>query len=111
MSLGELFEPTEFNRAVQNIPIPMVDMPPGFAERFPFRPQFAMQDANLSEDFPTAAGILMSLAPQVGLGHVDGVIAVDPVGLAALLELTGPIRVPGWPEQITAEQRRRYHPA
>ncbi len=103
VSLGELYNPTEFNRAVQNVPVPMVETPAGYDERFPFRAQFAMQDANLSEDFPTGAGILMSLAPQVGLGHVDGVIAVDPVGLAALLELTGPIRVPGWPEDITAD--------
>ena len=103
LTLGELFEPTEWNSAMQRVPVPMIDAPPGYLERFPFRPQFAMQDANLSQDFPTAARMLLSMAPQVGLGHLDGVIAVDPVGLAALLELTGPIRVPGWPEDITAD--------
>ncbi|MDQ4097193.1 MAG: DUF4012 domain-containing protein, partial [Actinomycetota bacterium] len=34
---------------------------------------------------------------------VHGVIAVDPVGLAALLKLTHPIEVAAWPEAITAE--------
>ena len=44
----------------------------------------------------------MSLAPQAGVGPVDGVLAVDPEGLAALLQLTGPIRVEGWPTQISS---------
>ena len=45
----------------------------------------------------------MSLAPQAGLTTVDGVLAVDPQGLAALLELTGPVDVVGWPTPISAE--------
>jgi UDP-N-acetylmuramyl pentapeptide phosphotransferase/UDP-N-acetylglucosamine-1-phosphate transferase len=102
VSIGELFEPSEWNAALGSVPNPVVDTPPGHQRRFPFRPQFSMQDANLSEDFPTAARILTSLAPQVGVPHLDGVLAVDPLGLAALLELTGPVRVAGWPEDITA---------
>ena len=48
-----------------------------------------------------------SLAPQAGLTKVDGVLAVDPAGLAALLELTGPVDVPDWPTPIDSEQRRQ----
>jgi Protein of unknown function (DUF4012) len=44
----------------------------------------------------------MSLTPSAGLGSVDGVMAVDPFGLAALLELTGPVDVAGWPTPIDA---------
>jgi hypothetical protein len=39
----------------------------------------------------------------MGRGHADGVMAVDPVGLSALLRLTGPVVVPGWPVPITAD--------
>jgi hypothetical protein len=55
---------------------------------------------NLSPDFPSVAQVLMSLAPQAGLPKVDGVLSVDPAGLAALLELTGPVTVPGWSTPI-----------
>ncbi len=34
---------------------------------------------------------------------MDGVIAVDPPGLAAMLKLTGPVTVPRWPVPITAD--------
>jgi hypothetical protein len=44
-----------------------------------------------------------NLASAPGLGPVDGVVAVDPVGLAALLRLTGPVSVAGWPELIDAD--------
>ena len=56
-----------------------------------FRPQFNLQNVNLSPDFPTVGKVLETLAPEAGVGDVDGVIAVDPEGLAALLELTGPV--------------------
>jgi hypothetical protein len=35
-------------------------------------------------------------------GPVDGVVAVDPTGLRALLRLTGPVVVEGWPVPIDA---------
>ncbi len=34
---------------------------------------------------------------------IDGLIVIDPEGLAALLELTGPVDVPGWPVPISAD--------
>jgi hypothetical protein len=33
---------------------------------------------------------------------IDGVIAVDPIALAHLLQLTGPVQVAGWPTPITS---------
>jgi hypothetical protein len=60
------------------------------------------QQVNVSPDFPTTARVISELYPQSGGQSVDGVIAVDPLGLAAFLELTGPVQVPKWPEPVTA---------
>jgi Protein of unknown function (DUF4012) len=60
------------------------------------------QQVNVSPDFPTTARIIMNLYPQSGGTAVDGVLAIDPPGLAGLLELTGAVAVPGWPEPVTA---------
>ena len=40
---------------------------------------------------------------RCGVGVVDGVMSVDPEGLAALLRLTGGVDVADWPETITAD--------
>lgn len=60
------------------------------------------QNVNMSPDFPTVARVIGELYPKSGGREVDGVIAVDPHGLAALLELTGPVPVKGWPEPLSA---------
>ena len=60
------------------------------------------QNVNMSPDFPTVASVMADLLPQSGQPTVDGVIAVDSLGLSALLELTGPVAVAGWPEPIDA---------
>jgi UDP-GlcNAc:undecaprenyl-phosphate GlcNAc-1-phosphate transferase len=57
---------------------------------------------NQSPDFPTGARLMADLYHQSGGPRVDGVIAADPQGLAALLALTGPITVPDWPEPIAS---------
>jgi Protein of unknown function (DUF4012) len=44
-----------------------------------------------------------ALLPQSGVGPVDGIITIDPVGLASVLKITGPVTVPPWPEPITAD--------
>jgi hypothetical protein len=67
-----------------------------------YDPAKYIQDVSYSPDFPTVAGILGQLYPQAGGDHVDGVLALDPFGLAALLNFTGPISVPGLPVQLSA---------
>ena len=57
-------------------------------------------DVNTSPDFPTSARRMGDLYSRSGGRSVDGVIALDSVGLAALLELTGPVRVVGWPNPV-----------
>jgi hypothetical protein len=56
-----------------------------------------------SPDFPTVGSIIAQLYPQSGGAAVDGVIALDPAGFAALLELTGPISVAGYEGQLTTD--------
>ncbi len=68
-----------------------------------FRPQFALQTANYSADFPSVASLIMQRAPLANLPKIHGVLAVDPQGLAALLRLSGGIRVVDWPTEINAD--------
>ncbi|HEY8215802.1 MAG TPA: DUF4012 domain-containing protein, partial [Acidimicrobiia bacterium] len=68
-----------------------------------FSPERVWQNVNASPDVPTVGAVAASLLAQGPFGPVDGVVTVDPIGLAALLRITGPIDVPGWPEKVTAE--------
>ncbi len=73
-----------------------------------------MQDVNLTPDFPTAAASARSMWEQRFPGQkIDGVISLDPVALAMVLKVTGPIDVGaavpaevaahGLPSQLTSE--------
>lgn len=79
-----------------------------------FRPQEFLQDATFSPHFPSSASVIAELYPQSGGTPVDGVIGVDPTGLAALLELTGPVAVDGLDTELSAANavdiltRRQY---
>ena len=69
-----------------------------------FDPGESIQDITFSPDFPTVGRIWEEVYPQVPGGDtLDGVIMVDPFGLAGLLQLTGPIQVPGRAEPLTAD--------
>jgi UDP-N-acetylmuramyl pentapeptide phosphotransferase/UDP-N-acetylglucosamine-1-phosphate transferase len=104
VSIGELQRTAVWNAALAAAGHPAGDAPHDYHARYDqFGPTRALQNVNLSPDFPSVAGFLMSLAPEAGLGPVDGVLAVDPFGLAALLELTGPVDVEGWPTPIDAD--------
>jgi UDP-N-acetylmuramyl pentapeptide phosphotransferase/UDP-N-acetylglucosamine-1-phosphate transferase len=103
VSVGELQRTAVWNEALARAGQPPGTAPPDYHTRYDqFGPSRTLQNVNLSPDFPSVAGFLMSLTPHVGLGPVDGVLAVDPFGLAALLELTGPVYVDGWPTPIDA---------
>lgn len=54
-------------------------------------------------DFRTVASIAeANLNAAEGFGPLDGTIAADPAGLAALLRITGPVSVPSWPAKLDA---------
>ncbi|CAA9243099.1 MAG: hypothetical protein AVDCRST_MAG76-1875, partial [uncultured Acidimicrobiales bacterium] len=81
-----------------------LDAPKDYLDRYgQFEVASTWESVNLSPDFPTVAQVMAGLYPQSGGRPVDGVISVDPVGLSALLELTGPVTVRDWPQAITAE--------
>ena len=60
-------------------------------------------NVNISPDFPSVAAVMAQLYPQSGGRVIDGVVSADPVALAALLRLTGPVRVDSWPDPISAD--------
>ncbi len=68
-----------------------------------FEPAQFLQDLTFSPDGPSVAQVMAELYPQAGGQEVDGVIVVDPVALAALMEFTGPIPVEGRVEPLTAD--------
>jgi hypothetical protein len=70
--------------------------PADFLARYgAFHPQKLFQDLSYSPDLPTMADVIRQLYPQAGGDHIDGVLALDPFGMADLIGLTGPINVPG----------------
>lgn len=99
---------TKFGRQVDLTNAPGSDTrkldaaPADFVARYGrFAPQKTWANVNLSPDFPTDAKVIADLYPQSGGAPIDGVIAVDPAGLAALLAVVGPVQVPSWPTPIT----------
>jgi hypothetical protein len=81
------------------------DAPADFMRRFDGRLEGVRQwtHVNISPDLPIVADIIRQLYPQSGGRPIDGVIALDPVGIAALLRVTGPVTVEGWPEPVTTD--------
>jgi hypothetical protein len=67
-----------------------------------FDPAHNWQNINMSPDFPTVGSVIADLYPQSGGPRIDGVIAVDPATLRALLQITGPVAVSGWPVPLDA---------
>jgi hypothetical protein len=66
-------------------------------------PEDFLQDVTVTPNFPYVGEAMSQLYPQSGGSKVDGVIGVDPTGLAALLKLTGPVTVEGLDEPLTSE--------
>ena len=67
-----------------------------------FHPETEWRNVNLSPHFPSVAEVIGDLYPQSGGQPIDGVISVDPLGLAALLEVVGPVPVAGLDQPLTA---------
>lgn len=67
-----------------------------------FQPGVFPQDVTYSPDLPSVTEVMAQLYPQAGGTSIDGVLAIDPYGLAALLKFTGPIDVPGLPTPLTS---------
>ncbi|MER2133600.1 MAG: DUF4012 domain-containing protein [Arthrobacter sp.] len=71
---------------------PTLDVDPGQESLYTTRLGSRMQNVNLTPDFPTAANTAKRMWETRYDGeNIDGVIALDPVVLAHLLEATGPV--------------------
>ena len=59
-----------------------------------FDPLLLWRNATLAADFTVAAPVMEAMWQSVAGFPIDGVIQIDPAGLAAILEGTGPVEVP-----------------
>jgi hypothetical protein len=73
-----------------------------------YEPTTTWRNITMSPDFPSVGQVMAELYPQSGGSEIDGVIAVDPTALAALLTFTGPVTVPGVPEPLTADNAAQF---
>jgi len=85
--------------------------PPPYRSWWPFA-NWGLRDSNVSADFPTSAQIAMAQY-ELEVGHpVDGVIVITPFLIEHVLQIIGPVYVPGYKETITAqnlEDRLHYY--
>ncbi len=86
----------ETDGQLQNI----VDPPPGIDK---VADRLYMRDANYSPDFPTSAQSIKWFLEHSKGPSVDTVIAIDQNVIERLLELTGPLVLPGFPFQVKAD--------
>src|SRR6184192_487160 len=84
---------------------------PQYRSWWPFA-NWGLRDSNLSADFPTSAQIAIDKYKSE-VGHpVDGVIMFTPFLIEHILQVVGPIQMPGYNDTITAqniEERLHYY--
>ncbi|HEX6420159.1 MAG TPA: DUF4012 domain-containing protein [Acidimicrobiales bacterium] len=66
------------------------------------------RNLSMTPDYPALAQAAAELYPQSGGQPVDGVLSVDPAGLAALMRYTGPVEIEGRAEPLTEENAQSY---
>lgn len=66
------------------------------------------RNVTMSPDTPTVASVMAKMFQAAGHGSVDGVLIVDQDGVTSMLRATGPVKVPGVSEPITAEQLEQF---
>ncbi len=60
-------------------------------------------DVTMSPHFPSVADVIAQLYPQSGGQELDGVFAMDVYALAGLMQITGPVELPGLDFAVTPE--------
>ena len=85
-----------------NLAKPALDLGPDYENLWGTDPGYWV-NANESPHFPYAASLWQAMSARAGLGRIDGVVATDPVALAALMKVTGPARLPDG-STVTADQ-------
>ncbi|MEU0481194.1 DUF4012 domain-containing protein [Streptosporangium sp. NPDC006013] len=90
------------NNGLAASPVPVADHGQDFLGRYGTSATRMLSVSNLSPHFPYAAATWTGLWERQAGGRLDGAIATDPVGLAHLLRVIGPVSLPGGSE-VTAE--------
>ncbi|MEV0595069.1 DUF4012 domain-containing protein [Nonomuraea cavernae] len=90
------------NSGLEPISRPVVDHGRAFRSRYGKSPLYLLANSNLSPHFPYAARTWTALWERQTHQRLDGAIATDPVGLSYLLQLIGPVTLPGG-EKVTAD--------
>lgn len=86
-----------------------LDVAPAYEARYAaYNPARFFQNLTLVPDLPTVAAASRDAYEQVRGRKVDGVMVIDPAGLASLLELTGPVRLDGPPGRIGPDDVEQY---
>ena len=93
------------NGSVLDLPLSQpapTPVPPGTQEAFGFiRPTQLWQSVNATADFAFSGRAMVDMYRQATGQSLDGVIAIDVPGLAALLKAVGPVTVDGLAEPLT----------
>ncbi|GHH64249.1 hypothetical protein GCM10017673_06560 [Streptosporangium violaceochromogenes] len=90
------------NNGLDDSAVPVVDHGPAYRARYGPSATRMLSISNLSPHFPYAAATWAALWERQNHRRLDGAVAIDPVGLSYLLELIGPVALPGG-ETLTAE--------
>jgi hypothetical protein len=95
---------TEFSDVTSAHPnlVRLTGLPDYTAHYGSFQPQNHFEDVSYSPDLPTVENVIGQIFPALEGQAIDGVLVVDPNSLAALLNFTGPITVPGFPAPLTS---------
>ncbi|MDQ1710864.1 MAG: hypothetical protein QOE45_314 [Frankiaceae bacterium] len=67
------------------------------------RSQQSIANANTSPDWPTSAALARELWRRGGERPVDGVVSVTPDFLARVLKVVGPVKLPSYPDTVSAD--------
>jgi UDP-N-acetylmuramyl pentapeptide phosphotransferase/UDP-N-acetylglucosamine-1-phosphate transferase len=102
LDLGAMQPVEELDAAARVVAAPAASATREYRERYGrFHPQLWWENMTMSPDFPTVASVMAAQYERQTGQHVDGVLSIDPSVLGAILHLSGPVHVAGWPTAIT----------
>ncbi len=101
--------PEDVEPGVTPVTYPFVP-PPGWDDLYgAFHVEYFPGNVSASPDWPTDSDVARQIYANVpAVGDTDGVLYADPTALAALLELTGPVDVPGIEDPLDAGNVEEY---
>jgi hypothetical protein len=84
--------------------------PDDYVRRYgPNEPQNQVRDVTLSPDFPSVSEVMGGIYPQTNGGApIDGMVAMDPYALAAMLRITGPINCVSCGKTLNGDNAAEY---